>query len=144
MNGPRYCQLDNYLDILKKLDLHKQIISKYPLLGLTQVNQKAGKFTESFMSMYFQKSGWKKIDGKVDRNGIDGLFFRKNENGMRILLAESKYNTSQLIETKSGMQMSKNFVNFYFSFMVFKKNLRKLKAQPNLEKIWQLKLQMKQ
>lgn len=76
-----------------------------------KVNLKTGKITEGVMSKYFTKAGkWKKIEGEVGRNGIDGLFIKKKNGKIsKVLLVESKFNTSKLANTKHGKQMSKEW-----------------------------------
>lgn len=106
------CKVENYLNILEKSSLHRTIASKYPELNLVQVNHKVGKVSENLMSRYFQSSGWTKIEGEIGRNGIDGLFVRRNRDGVvtDVIIVESKYNTSTLNDTiGSGKQMSKKW-----------------------------------
>ncbi|MDX8383603.1 MAG: hypothetical protein R8M45_05940 [Ghiorsea sp.] len=105
------CNMDNFPSIVGKSTLHAQIITKAPHLNLTQTNIRVGVINENIMAKYFQSMGWKKIEGEVGRNGIDGLFIkRKNKKIIDILIVESKYNTSGLQYTKSGKQMSKTWV----------------------------------
>ena len=64
------------------------------------------------MDEYFKKSGWEKIQGEVGVNGIDGLYVKRDKDGniTNVLMSESKYNTSQLGDTKDGKQMSKDWI----------------------------------
>jgi hypothetical protein len=105
------CDLDNFIDIANKSQLHKEIITKHLHLNLPQVNQKVGKLTENVMDKYFQNSGWTKIEGEIGRNGIDGLYVKidKNKNIRDVLIVESKFNKSQLSTTNYGIQMSKEW-----------------------------------
>ncbi|WP_457564160.1 hypothetical protein [Caminibacter sp.] len=104
------CNPYEFAKIVQKSELHKEIILKNPSLTLTQVNHKVGLINEKVMNNYFISTGWKKIEGEVGRNGIDGLFVKK-KNGkiVDVLLVESKYNKSQLMATKNGKQMSKQW-----------------------------------
>jgi hypothetical protein len=105
------CDLDEYLNVINKSQLHMEVVQKYPHLNLAQVNHKVGQVNENIMSRYFENSGWTKIEGEIGRNGIDGLFIQKTRAGAvkNVLLVESKYNKSNLIDTKSGKQMSKQW-----------------------------------
>lgn len=66
--------------------------------------------SEQLMDEYFKKSGWEKL--KVGVNGIDGLYVKRDKDGniTNVLMSESKYNTSQLGDTKDGKQMSKDWI----------------------------------
>jgi hypothetical protein len=104
------CNPYEFVTIAKKSELHKIIVSRYPHLTLSQVNQKVGFVNEFLMNKYFTSTGWKKIEGEVGRNGIDGLFVKtKNGKIVDVLIAESKYNKSQLGNTKYGRQMTKEW-----------------------------------
>jgi len=106
------CNLEIYTDILGKSSLHKYIIINNPILNLPQVNHAVGSINENLMNRYFQSTGWTKIEGEVGRNGIDGLFIKRNRNNqiIDVLVCESKYNTSGLQHTKSGLQMTNQWV----------------------------------
>jgi len=104
------CNPYTFAEIAKKSQLHREIIYKYPYLNLSQVNQKIGLINEYLMNKFFTSGGWRKIEGEVGRNGIDGLFIkRKNGKVVDVLLVESKYNKSPLGATKYGKQMSKEW-----------------------------------
>jgi len=106
------CNIENYLQIIKTSQLHKEAILLHPDLNLQQVNQRVGKLAENMMIRYFKRSGWTTVPGEIGRQGIDGLFVKKSANGVvtDVLIAESKYNTSMLQTTQSGKQMSKEWV----------------------------------
>jgi hypothetical protein len=62
---------------------------------------------------FLYQNNWKKIKGEHGRNGIDGLYIKQSGNTITdILIAESKYNRSQLGSTKKGRvkQMSKEWI----------------------------------
>lgn len=73
-----------------------------------------GASSECVMHTFYAKSGWKKIEGEVGRNGIDGLYYKKKHGSIReVLVAESKWNRSKL--GKSGKrklvkQMSQEWI----------------------------------
>lgn len=65
------------------------------------------------MNKYFISSNWTKIETEeVGRNGIDGLFIKKDSNGLirDLLIVESKYNKSGLQDTEHGQQMTKQWI----------------------------------
>lgn len=76
------------------------------------INKIKGNISEEIMDEYFKKSGWEKIEGEVGVNGIDGLYIKRDKDGniKDTLMVESKYNTSQLGDTKDGKQMSKDWI----------------------------------
>lgn len=102
------CKVEDSLKIVNSSELHKTIFLKYPDLSLQQINLRLGEFNEKLMNNYYKNSGWRQIQGEIGRTGIDGLFIKKNSDGVvvDVLMTESKYNTSQLATTNSGKQMS--------------------------------------
>jgi hypothetical protein len=106
------CNIEEYVDILGKSSLHKQVIINNPSLNLAQSNHIVGSINEALMNKYFRSTGWVKIEGEVGRNGIDGLFIKRNKDNQIIdlLICESKYNTSGLQHTKNGQQMTKQWI----------------------------------
>ncbi|MEO2068212.1 MAG: hypothetical protein ABGX27_01710 [Desulfurobacteriaceae bacterium] len=64
------------------------------------------------MDKYYKLGGWEKLPGEVGRNGIDGLYIKRSNKGkiIDVLIAESKYNKSQLGNTLCGKQMSKSWI----------------------------------
>jgi len=106
------CDVDNYSKIMTKSSLHRQIALRSPTMNVATSNHAVGAINENLMARYFQSTGWTKIEGEVGRNGIDGLFIKRNKNGqiIDILVAESKYNKSGLQHTKNGKQMSNEWV----------------------------------
>jgi hypothetical protein len=89
------------------------------VLTLDQIESRIKKIngdtTEYLMHKTFKKNGWKQIEGEIGGNGIDGLYIKKNSQGiiMQVMFGEAKYNTSQLgtnyygTNTKNVKQMSK-------------------------------------
>ena len=73
-----------------------------------------GYSTECVMHKFYTNTGWVQIEGEIGRNGIDGLYYKK-KNGVikEVLVAESKWNTSQLGwsgKNKLILQMSQQWV----------------------------------
>ena len=73
-----------------------------------------GSAAECVMDYFYTNSKWIKIKGEVGRNGIDGLYIKK-QNGIvkDVLVAESKWNTSRLGRSgknKLTKQMSQKWV----------------------------------
>jgi hypothetical protein len=63
-----------------------------------------GDTAEYVMNKLLRKNGWNQINGEVGKNGIDGLFVKYDKNGniKQVMVAESKYGTSQLGTGKYG------------------------------------------
>lgn len=99
-------------DIAKLSDLHREVLLRQPARNLTQANQAIGDISEQVMIRHFESSGWTRIEGQVGRSGIDGLFVKRNADGVvrEVLAVESKYNTSALQPTNHGQQMSREWV----------------------------------
>jgi hypothetical protein len=106
------CEADKFSIIMQRSELHRQIAMKTPSISIGVLNQKVGVINENLMNKYFQSSGWTKLEGEVGRNGIDGLFIKKDVNGVikDLLIAESKYNKSGLQDTNNGQQMTKQWI----------------------------------
>lgn len=92
--------------------LTEEIKRQFPKINEAQINKLKGDIAENLMDAYFLKNGWKKLEVEVGRNGIDGLYvkFDKEGNITQVMVVESKYGTSQLGETQSGTQMSKEWL----------------------------------
>lgn len=97
---------------IEKNELHKTLAYKYHSLNSAQIIKKSGDTTEHMMNSYYTKSGWTKIEGEIGNKGIDGLFLKKNKAGeiVDVLIVESKYNKSLLMNRNSGKQMSKAWI----------------------------------
>ncbi len=90
------------------------IITLSTLLNATSQNHINGYATECMMDSFFMYGqNWKKIEGESGIHGIDGLYIKYHDSHISdILVAESKYNHSQLGWTKKHTirQMSKAWV----------------------------------
>lgn len=106
------CEPLAYADIARLSDLHREVLLRQPARNLTQVNQAVGDISEQVMIRHFESTGWTRIEGQVGRSGIDGLFVKRNADGVvrEVLAVESKYNTSALQPTNHGQQMSREWV----------------------------------
>ena len=73
-----------------------------------------GASAECVMHNFFVTSDWMQIEGEIGRNGIDGLYIKKEDEIVKeVLVAESKWNSGSL--GKSGVnklikQMSKDWI----------------------------------
>lgn len=106
------CNVGKFAEIMQKSELHQKIAYKYPQISIGKLNQLVGTLNENLMNRYFISSGWTKIEGEVGRNGIDGLFIKRNKEGIvkEVLIVESKYNKSGLQDTNNGKQMTKQWI----------------------------------
>lgn len=106
------CNINNYSKIMTNSSLHRQVALQSPSMNLATANHAVGAINENIMNKYFKSQGWTKIEGEVGRNGIDGLYIKKNKDGIirDVLVAESKYNRSGLQHTNNGKQMSNQWV----------------------------------
>lgn len=106
------CNIDNLIEIMQKSSLHKELLLKKPSLSLPRLNHAVGSINENLMKKYFTSSGWKEIVSEIGRNGIDGLYVKKNKKGriVDVLIVESKYNKSGLQHTQNGQQMTKDWI----------------------------------
>lgn len=104
--------LVNLNKVLSKSQLHREVFLRLPDVGRVRakhIDNIVGKINESIMVKFFKSSGWERIEGEIGRNGIDGLFVKRDKHGniIDVLIAEAKYNKSQLTNTNCGKQMSK-------------------------------------
>lgn len=106
------CNIEKFAEIMQKSELHQKIAYKFPQISIGKLNQVVGTINENLMNRYFTSSGWTKIEGEIGRNGIDGLFIKKNNEGIikEVLIVESKYNKSGLQDTEYGQQMTKQWI----------------------------------
>ncbi len=90
--------------------------------GEKLTNEKLGNLGEMMMDQYYISRGYKtlnkyrvtSLDDKKGgfRTGIDGVYEKANSDGIKsYVIADAKYNTSQLSETKDGKQMSDNWID---------------------------------
>jgi len=104
------CLTKHYLSIIVL------VLFLYPTAVLSfSANDTLGSATEGLMTNFFEGSGhWKTIPGQTGRQGIDGLFVKRNSNGqvVDVLVAESKYGSSKLGKNLNcgGNQMSKEWI----------------------------------
>lgn len=104
--------LVNLNKVLSKSQLHREVFLRLSNVGMVKakhIDNIVGKINESIMVKFFKSSGWERIEGEIGRNGIDGLFVKRDKHGniVDVLIAEAKYNKSQLANTNCGKQMSK-------------------------------------
>lgn len=106
------CDIETFAKIMQKSQLHQKIAYDYPSISIGKLNQIVGSINENLMNRYFISSNWIKIEGEVGRNGIDGLFIKRDTNGFirDLLIVESKYNKSGLQDTEHGQQMTKQWI----------------------------------
>ena len=73
-----------------------------------------GASAECVMHKFYTQSGWVQVEGEIGRNGIDGLYYKKDNGVIKdVLVAESKWNTSRLGRSgknKAVKQMSQEWV----------------------------------
>jgi len=101
-----------YKEVYNKPPLYRHIYLKYPNISKTLLIQKVGQVNEKIMDKYFERAGWKKINGEVGRNGVDGLYVKYDKYGniKDVMLVEAKYNKSMISKTVDGSkQMSKKW-----------------------------------
>jgi len=105
------CNPEQFLKIRATSGLHAEIALRRPDLGMVQVGHAVGAINENLMVRFFTSSGWESVPGQIGRQGIDGLFV-KREGGLikEVMVVESKYNTSMLQPTNHGIQMSEQWV----------------------------------
>lgn len=106
------CEPMSCADIARLSDLHREVMLRRPSSNLGQVNQAVGDISEKVMVRHFESTGWTQITGQVGRSGIDGLFVKRNAEGVvrEVLAVESKYNSSSLQHTNHGQQMSREWM----------------------------------
>lgn len=92
------------------------------LNGEKFTNEQLGNLGEMMMDQYYISKGYEplnkqrvtSIDDKKSgfKNGIDGVYEKTNPDGSKsYVIADAKYNTSQLSETNDGKQMSDNWID---------------------------------
>ena len=102
-------QVNQYLDYQEYL--FRKAIRINNKAGFRSLDIK-GNLAESIMDDFYIKDGWEVIDGKRGRNGLDGLYVRRNKNGIITdwIAADAKSGTSKLNMTNRGMQLSPEWV----------------------------------
>ena len=90
--------------------------------GEKLTNEQLGNLGEMMMDQYYISKGYQplnkhrvtSLDDKKSgfKTGIDGVYEKTNPDGTKsYVIADAKYNTSQLSETNDGMQMSDNWID---------------------------------
>lgn len=90
--------------------------------GEKLTNEELGNLGEMMMDQYYISKGYKplnknrvtSLDDKKGgfKTGIDGVYEKTNPDGTKTyVIADAKYNTSQLSETNDGKQMSDNWID---------------------------------
>jgi len=106
--------INDLKQVLSKSQLHKEVFLRLNTsnISIKHIDNIVGKINESLMINFFEKNGWKRIEGEIGRNGIDGLFIKTDKKGriIDVLITEAKYNTSNLGKTNFGKQMSKDWL----------------------------------
>jgi hypothetical protein len=73
-----------------------------------------GASAECVMHKFYTGTGWRRIEGEIGRNGIDGLYYKEKYGNIKeVLVAESKWNKSRLGLSGKGKtvkQMSQEWV----------------------------------
>ena len=105
----------------KQKEAIKEALEKI-LRGEQLTKEELGNLGEMMMDQYYISQGYKplnkhrvtSIDDKKDgfRTGIDGVYEKTNPDGSKsYVIADAKYNTSQLSDTNDGKQMSDNWID---------------------------------
>lgn len=92
------------------------------LRGEQLTKEELGNLGEMMMDQYYISQGYTplnkhrvtSLDDKKDgfRTGIDGVYEKTNPDGTKTyVIADAKYNTSQLSDTNDGKQMSDNWID---------------------------------
>ncbi len=70
-----------------------------------------GNLGEDIMDDFYRKDGWEAIDGKRGRQGIDGLYVKRDKNGRikDFIIADAKTGSSKLRDTRHGRQLDKRW-----------------------------------
>ncbi len=92
--------------------LTQRIKEAFPTLCEVVINKMKGNIAERLMDEYFKNNGgWKKMEGEVGVNGIDGLYVKIKKGVITdVLICDSKYGNSRLGDTKDGKQMSRDWI----------------------------------
>lgn len=90
--------------------LAKSIVSPTDFRGSLGENVAGQCFLKNTLS---QNGNWQAITPRSGRQGLDHLFVKTDSRGVptKLLIGESKYNTSPLGHTRDGIQMGKRWIN---------------------------------
>lgn len=104
--------IDNFRRVSSASSLHNQVAVINPTVSYGASHASVGKINETLMTKFFESSGWRRMEGEVGRQGIDGLFVKRGRDGQvaDVMFVEAKANTSQIGQTLSGQQMSKEWL----------------------------------
>lgn len=109
------CDLTRFPDLAAEVgqnQLHLQHAAR--CIGCNKINvfKLSGNTVEGLMDSFYERGGWKKLEGEIGNSGIDGLYYKVSPTGevVDVLVTEAKYNESILQETRSGTQMSKQWI----------------------------------
>ncbi|MDM8564286.1 hypothetical protein QUF74_01380 [Candidatus Halobeggiatoa sp. HSG11] len=100
-------------------------------IATAHIKKITGNVAESFMDRYYINNGWEKLRREVGVNGIDGLYVRRDKNGVirKVLASESKAGSSQLGMTNCGKQMTHQWIICKLNESI-KNNNKKLSSIP--------------
>lgn len=90
--------------------LAKSIVSPNDFRGSLGENVAGNCFLKNTLS---RTGNWQAITPRSGRQGLDHLYVKTNSRGVptKLLIGESKFNTSPLGETSDGIQMGKRWIN---------------------------------
>ena len=90
--------------------LAKSIVSPTDFRGSLGENVAGQCFLKNTLS---QTGNWQAITPRSGRQGLDHLFVKTDSRGVptKLLIGESKYNTSRLGKTRDGIQMGKRWID---------------------------------
>lgn len=101
-----------FLFLLTSISFTREFPSDSKIQG--RLNIVNGASTECVMHQFYTQSGWTRIEGQIGRNGIDGLYYKRNNGQIKeVLVAESKWNKSRLGlsgQGKTVKQMSQEWI----------------------------------
>lgn len=74
--------------------------------------QLKGQAVENLMDDFYAKDDWEKVESKRGRQGIDGLYVKRNKNGTIIdfIPVDAKGGAARLGNTASGKQLSPDYI----------------------------------
>lgn len=109
------CDLRKFPDLAADVgnnQLHLHHAARCIECNRANVYKRSGNTVESMMHSYYERGGWRRIEGEIGGRGIDGLYFKLGRSGRieDVLVTEAKYGTSQLQETSAGTQLSKQWI----------------------------------
>lgn len=107
-----------------------------------------GDVSEKMMDNFYRRGGWEKIHSQIGTQGIDGLYVKRDRNGVirDVIVAESKAESSKIGTTKKhGTQTSKTYNAHNIKRVITQINTQLKTAQSTGDKvnIRNLKAQLK-